>query len=54
MIKVPYTNFKKQWIEEKQDIIKIITNVYNNSSYLIIFKPPRGMRNTLQKYHEHV
>ena len=34
MIKVPYTNFKKQWIEEKQDIIKVISNVYKNGQFV--------------------
>ena len=34
MIKVPYTNFKKQWIEEKQDIIKKHSNVYKNGQFV--------------------
>tara|TARA_Y100001958_G_C21245337_1_gene574972 strand:- start:1857 stop:2957 length:1101 start_codon:yes stop_codon:yes gene_type:complete len=34
MIKVPYTNFKKQWIDEKKFILKIISDVYKKGQFV--------------------
>ena len=34
MIKVPYTNFRKQWLEEKNKILNIISDVYNSGQFV--------------------
>ena len=31
---VPYTNFKKQWLDEKSNLLKIIEKVYENGQFV--------------------
>ena len=33
---VPYTNFKKQWLDEKSNLLKIIEKVYENGQLFVV------------------